>query len=131
MRKVKIAIAALIALLAFSYLIVRGFKESGLYYMKVGELLSSPQVQLKGIRVEGEVVPKSIKRGSELEFEITDGENKLRVIYSGLEIPPAFKEGVPVVVEGIYKPEQKLFEAAKLITKCPSKYEVREGEDDR
>jgi cytochrome c-type biogenesis protein CcmE len=131
MRSFKIAMAAFIAFLGFSYLIVSGFKESGIYYMKVGELLSSPQPQSKRVKVEGDVVRGSIKRGSELEFEITDGEKELKVIYSGVEVPPTFREGIPVVVEGKYKPERELFVAAKIITKCPSKYESREVEDDR
>lgn len=130
MRKMKLVIALLIALSGFSYLLVNGFKESGIYYMKVGELLDSPEVQSKKIKLEGDVVDESIRKDSPqlkeaIEFEITDGENKLKVIYSGVSMPPAFKEGIPVVVEGRYKSEQKLFEASKLITKCPSKYEAK------
>lgn len=83
MRKLKIAIASLIALSGFSYLIISGFNESGVYYMKVRELLDSSHAGKK-VKVEGDVAAGSIKKDShQLEFEITDGRNKLRVSYSG------------------------------------------------
>lgn len=131
MRKMKIFIASLIAISGFSYLLISGFKESGIYYMKVGEVLNSPQVKSKKIKVEGDVVDGSIRKGKAIKFEITDGENKLKVVYSGVETPPRFKAGIPVILEGKYESEQKLFEAVKIITKCPSKYEAKEVKSDR
>jgi len=99
--------------------------------MKVGELLRSPQVYSKRIKVEGKVVQGSLKREKMVEFEITDGRNRIRVVYGGEEIPPTFREGAPVIVEGRYWPEGKFFEAKRIITKCPSKYEAKGEKDDR
>ena len=130
-RRVKVLAASFIALSGLSYLIVSGLKESGIYYMKVGELLRSPQVYSKRIKVEGKVVQGSLKREKMVEFEITDGRNRIRVVYGGEEIPPTFREGAPVVVEGRYRPEGKFFEAKRIITKCPSKYEAKGEKDDR
>ena len=128
MRKAKLAIALIIALSGFSYLLITGLKESGVYYVRVGEFLNSPHLRAKRVRVEGRVVEGSVRRGAKLEFEITDGEGRLRVIYTAGGIPPAFGEGAPVVVEGRYNAELGLFEAVRLITKCPSKYEAEDGD---
>ena len=131
MRRFKIAIAALIAFLGFSYLIISSFRESSVYYMKVGELLSSSQPPTGRVKVEGDVVQGSLRKGDMIEFEITDGRNRIRVVYGGEEIPPTFREGAPVIVEGRYWPEGKFFEAKRIITKCPSKYEAKGEKDDR
>ena len=120
MKKVRFAVLGLVALSGFSYLIVSGLKGSSTYYLRVGELKASPRPER--VRVEGDVVRGSIRKGRELEFEVTDGEDKLKVIYKGV-VPPSFKEGVPVVVEGRYRPEGTFY-AERIITKCPSKYEA-------
>ena len=124
MRKLKTALAALVALSGFSYLVVSGFKETKIYWAEVGELLSSPELQGRRVRVGGEVVPGSVWKGGTLEFEVTDGERQLRVEYCG-PVPPLFGEGRPVVVEGRYRPEQGVFRADRLMTRCPSKYEAK------
>jgi cytochrome c-type biogenesis protein CcmE len=61
----------------------------------------------------------------ELRFEILDeNETPLSVYYKGVQ-PDNFTEDVIVIVEGFIG-ENGVFEAEKVMTKCPSKYE---GED--
>lgn len=61
----------------------------------------------------------------ELRFEIFDqNETSLSVFYKGVQ-PDNFTEDVIVIVEGFIG-ENGVFEAEKVMTKCPSKYE---GED--
>jgi cytochrome c-type biogenesis protein CcmE len=61
----------------------------------------------------------------ELRFEILDeNETPLSVFYKGVQ-PDNFTEDVIVIVEGFIG-ENGVFEAEKVMTKCPSKYE---GED--
>ncbi|WP_313799436.1 cytochrome c maturation protein CcmE [Cytobacillus sp.] len=62
----------------------------------------------------------------ELTFEIVDEESSspLPIIYKGVK-PDNFSEDVIVIVEGFIK-DNGVFEAEKVQTKCPSKYE---GED--
>jgi cytochrome c-type biogenesis protein CcmE len=61
----------------------------------------------------------------ELRFEIQDeNETPLSVFYKGVQ-PDNFTEDVIVIVEGFIG-ENGVFEAEKVMTKCPSKYE---GED--
>lgn len=61
----------------------------------------------------------------ELRFEIQDENGTpLSVFYKGVQ-PDNFTEDVIVIVEGFIG-ENGVFEAEKVMTKCPSKYE---GED--
>jgi cytochrome c-type biogenesis protein CcmE len=62
----------------------------------------------------------------ELTFEIVDEETNasLPVIYNGVK-PDNFSDDVIVIVEGFIR-DNGMFEAEKVQTKCPSKYE---GED--
>ncbi|HID56066.1 TPA: cytochrome c maturation protein CcmE [Candidatus Poribacteria bacterium] len=131
-RRMKVLTASFIALSGLSYLIVSGLKESGIYYMKVGELVRSPPDSSKRVKVEGDILQGSLKKGEVIQFEITDGQGRIKVFYSGKAIPPNFREGTPVVVEGRYNPKDNSFQAERIITKCPSKYEAKgEKDDDR
>lgn len=62
----------------------------------------------------------------ELTFEIVDEETNasLPIIYNGVK-PDNFSDDVIVIVEGFVR-DNGMFEAEKVQTKCPSKYE---GED--
>lgn len=61
----------------------------------------------------------------ELRFEIyEEGQGTLEIFHKGIK-PDNFTEDVIVLVEGFIK-ENGVFEAEKIQTKCPSKYE---GED--
>lgn len=62
----------------------------------------------------------------ELTFEIVDEETNasLPIIYNGVK-PDNFSDDVIVIVEGFIR-DNGMFEAEKVQTKCPSKYE---GED--
>lgn len=61
----------------------------------------------------------------ELEFEIYDeNDSTLPVFHKGIK-PDNFSDDVIVIVEGFMN-DQGVFEAERVTTKCPSKYE---GED--
>ncbi|KKK38428.1 hypothetical protein WQ57_09600 [Mesobacillus campisalis] len=61
----------------------------------------------------------------ELRFEIYDeNETVLQVFHKGVQ-PDNFTDDVIVIVEGFFQ-DDGIFEAEKVMTKCPSKYE---GED--
>jgi cytochrome c-type biogenesis protein CcmE len=57
-----------------------------------------------------------------LTFKMTDGKETIDVIYTGdkPDIPPDYKE-IQVIATGKFNNDS--FEAFKLLTKCPSKYE--------
>lgn len=78
------------------------------------------------VRVGGTVLDGSVQYDSKkgnLHFTITDGESKLPVVFEGIA-PNTFRPGVEVVVEGRYV-SKNIFEADKIMAKCPSKYEAQ------
>ena len=64
----------------------------------------------------------------QLAFQVADREelSKVDVLYTGIK-PDSFKEGEGVVVEGTYDHQNRKINATKLMTKCPSKYEAKDG----
>ncbi|MCM3670130.1 cytochrome c maturation protein CcmE [Mesobacillus maritimus] len=97
--------------LTISDVMANAEKYDGDYIMTEG-LLNKESVQWNADKIE-------------LQFEIYDeNETKLPVVYEGVQ-PDNFTEDVIVIVEGFIS-KNGVFEAEKVMTKCPSKYE---GED--
>ena len=61
-----------------------------------------------------------LMKEKELKFIVTDFENELNVIYSGV-IPNLFAEGKGVVAEGFLK-DRNLFLATKILAKHDENY---------
>ena len=62
-------------------------------------------------------------------FTLTDESNgELIVFHNGVK-PQNFEHAEQVVILGKYSLEKKLFEADKVLTKCPSKYQKEEKND--
>jgi len=113
----------IIVLAAVGYLGYKAFSASATYYYTVSEF-SAQQSSFpdKSVRVSGNVSDGSIERqGTTLKFTLTDGQNSLPVVFTGV-IPDSFKEGGEAVVQGKLNSEG-VFEARTLLAKCPSKYE--------
>lgn len=119
-----ILIASAIGIMLFASVPSAGGKE-----ISITELVNDGK-QYKGeyVVTQGLLAAESVQWNSdeiELEFQIYD-ENDVRlpVFYPGIK-PDNFSEDVIVIVDGIMN-EKGVFEAERLQTKCPSKYE---GED--
>lgn len=129
-KKVKFIIGGITIAVAIIYLIYSGIQKGGLYYLTVSELKEQGSIAYgQSVRVNGNVLDGSIQWDFEegvLRFIISDGENKLSIIYRGVA-PDTFRGGIEVVVEGKYAAEN-IFEADKIMAKCPSKYEAQENE---
>jgi cytochrome c-type biogenesis protein CcmE len=115
--------AAAIMILFFSTMPSAGSKE-----ISVEELLTK-NYKDEYVLTQGLLKQESVKWDAdkiELKFEIVDEESRavLPINYKGVK-PDNFTEDVIVIVEGFIK-ENGVFEAEKVQTKCPSKYE---GED--
>ena len=123
-------------LAAFGYLFTSGMKASQVYYLTVHEYqeraASLPPDE--PFRISGRVEPDSVvlsDTGLDLQFTVYDpGSEKatLAVAYHGV-VPDTFMENSEVVVEGTMK--QSVFQAHKLLAKCPSKYEALAEEETR
>ncbi|MBI5186713.1 MAG: cytochrome c maturation protein CcmE [Nitrospinae bacterium] len=125
-KKMKFAVGSGIIILTIAYLVITGVSKTSTYFLSLAELAErGPSIHGTGIRVKGNVVAGSIKRemGSLMvDFQISDDSKKtLPVHYKGV-VPDLFKEGIDVVVEGHVAPDG-VFQAATLLTSCPSKYE--------
>jgi len=122
----KLLIGGSIILIVVAYLFWSGMKDSSVYFMTVEEFFNQvDQVEGKGTRVNGDIVPGSINWDAQnilLTFQLTDGKNVLNVRHNGVA-PDTFIEGLSVVVEGKY--ENGIFNATQIMTKCPSKYEAK------
>jgi len=127
---VRLLMVSLVVVGAVGYLILTGVKATGMRYLTVTELARMPLApKSEGFRLDGKVVPGSIQydqKEPKLAFHMTDGKAQVAVLYAGL-MPDAFADGREVVVEGTYHQDQRVLEASKLVTKCPSKYEVKPG----
>jgi cytochrome c-type biogenesis protein CcmE len=130
----KYTILGLTLAVALGYLFVSGMRSSMVYYLTLEELSLRPPGVGEGVRLAGWVKDGSIA-GTPLDgrisFIITDGSREMPVRYHG-QVPDTFEDGAEVIVEGIFR-AQPVFEAATMLAKCPSKYEVageqaREGE---
>lgn len=123
-KNLKFVIGGIILILAIIYLVYTGIQKAGVYYLTVSELKnggSSSQGEV--VKVNGKVTDGTIKwDGQSLNFIITDGKQDLQVRYRGVA-PDTFKNGTEVVVRGLWEPGS-IFQADKIMAKCPSKYEA-------
>jgi len=129
-KRTKFFIGGLIILVVVGYLVYTGIRDLGVYYFTVSELkeevLTSKKVYNQGVRVGGKVSVGTVVYEPAkmiLNFELTDGKEKIKVYYKGI-VPDAFKEDNEVLVEGKYS-EDGLFRATMLLAKCPSKYKAK------
>lgn len=100
------------------------------YYMSVDEAMTQRgELSGKLVRLHGRVVAGTLQKkpGSlEHRFAIFAKDRWAEVNYRGL-LPDAFKDCAEVVVNGRFAEGGEAFSAAKVVAKCPSKYDVKRG----
>jgi cytochrome c-type biogenesis protein CcmE len=120
----RFAAAAAVVVVAIIALVVFSLRGSTAYYVTPGELAAGPVRTTDHVRVAGTVVAGSIhKEGSTTMFDVTDGTSKVAVTTEDL-LPDTFAPGVEVVAEGAMT-RRGVFSAAKVLAKCPSKFQAR------
>lgn len=103
-------------------LVLGGLGSNSVYFLNVSEALAMPRADLGPARLFGAVARSRADSGA-LSFELADAQDpdaRIPVTYSG-PLPDAFRQGAEVIVEGRMQPDGQ-FSAARLMTKCPSKY---------
>jgi cytochrome c-type biogenesis protein CcmE len=145
-KGVQIAIGVATALVGLAAVLKLGASDEGTfsYYASVDAFLSAPAAPAaRGQRVHGFVVAGSIARdlvAGHVDFRIADqgSSQELKVRYHGIDTPDLFRDGAEVVVEGRVTPAQGagegaarsgVFDARRVLAKCPSKYEARPGQE--
>ncbi len=130
--KPKIIIGVAIIVGALAFLIFSGFKDNASYYLTVSELYAKENITSNdGVRVHGYVDPQTIEWNAqdiEVYFDLYEESDTIRVYYKGVK-PDQLADAQQVVAEGHLR-DDGIFQANKLMLKCPSKYEVdaTEGE---
>jgi len=137
-KGVQIAGGATLIALLFTWYASSNF-EGIAYYQTLAEFQEQAESKIgQATRVHGFVAPGSIERdvaAKQVRFAVqndpphaqTDAGDPLPVVYAGLETPDLFGEGAEVVVEGrLAAPGGgAVFQASKVMAKCPSKFEAK------
>ncbi len=104
------------------------------YTVELGEVVDDPAAhEGRTLTVEGDLTPGSIQfreEPCEWRFRIQQGEQELPVAFPQCTVPDTFRDGfgVQVTVRGRIG-EGGAFHADQIMTRCPSKYEMREMEE--
>ena len=110
-------------LLAFAGFALNSFRETLTPYVSFEQARSLT----RSLQIAGALVPESSRYDTEDEallFTLSEAESDqtLRIRYLGLK-PANFEEAISIVAIGRFDPERDLFQADKLLVKCPSKYQ--------
>ena len=123
--KVKLRILFLVALISSIiltiFLILKSLEENVVYFLSPTEVKSLNELTRDKIRIGGMVKENSIDISSEkINFVITDFNNEINVMYSGL-VPNLFQENKGVVAEGFLE-DKNYFKAEKILAKHDENY---------
>ncbi|MDQ3987201.1 MAG: cytochrome c maturation protein CcmE [Actinomycetota bacterium] len=131
-RRAKFAAGGIAALLIVAGLIAWAMSRPGstAFYLTVSELTESTAAGATDYRVNGNVVPDSLKReGVRTSFAITDGRRELDIV-TDQALPDAFwtayendPGSVEIVAQGRY--DGRTFAASQVLAKCPSKFKAQ------
>ncbi|MGA8942800.1 MAG: cytochrome c maturation protein CcmE [Thermoactinomyces sp.] len=122
----KIIIGLVLAAAALAFLMFSSIPATGSKEIAISDLVKNAK-KYRGevVMTQGLLNAKTVKWDAdkiELEFEIyDDGKHSLPVFHKGIK-PDNFSNDIIVIVEGFMR-EDGVFEAEKVQTKCPSKYE--------
>ena len=124
-RKVKLRILFLVTLILSIiltiFLILKSLEENVVYFLSPTEVKSLNELTQDKIRIGGMVKENSIDISSEkINFVITDFNNEINVMYSGL-VPNLFQENKGVVAEGFLE-DKNYFKAEKILAKHDENY---------
>jgi cytochrome c-type biogenesis protein CcmE len=130
-------VGLLIGLLAIGggmlMLVMTSFDNGGSWSRSVDKFVSEKdRMSDRNVKVTGMLVKGSLKKRDtpcEYRFELSKAEATLPVRYAGCVVPDTFRDvpnmDVEVTVDGKLDPAGH-FQAAQIMAKCPSKYEMQE-----
>ena len=118
-RRAWIAVALIAAALGF--LVFRGLGDATVYFLTADEAVSQRNaLGDRRFRVEGEVVPGSVRRGAQgVTFRIREGGVTVDVLHRG-DPPELFQPGIPVVLEGRWEGER--FGSDRILVRHTEEY---------
>ena len=120
-QRLLIILISLILLALATILILINSKNNLIFFYTPTELMNSSVKINDKIRIGGMVKKNSINISSEkINFVITDFNNEINVMYSGL-VPNLFQENKGVVAEGFLE-DKNYFKAEKILAKHDENY---------
>ena len=121
-KRASLLATTLLASIIGIFFILQSLNKNILYFKSPTDIKISQDINYnKKIRVGGMVKKDSLNiKDEEIEFIITDFENEINVIYSGV-VPNLFTEGKGVVAEGYLK-DKNFFLATKILAKHDENY---------
>jgi len=126
MKTKPLYLLGVVLLLGFAGFSLSSFKETLTPYVPYAKARSGERiVQVAGALDKGS--SSYVASQESLYFNLLDPKSKetLRVRYKGLK-PANFEDAISIVAIGRFDPGSKVFEADKLLVKCPSKYQGAE-----
>jgi|SRR5690625_168638 len=131
-KNTKVIFGSAMILLAILVLLVAVTPASSGYEITIGHLKDNPQEYTESyITTEGYLLAESVDWNAddiELRFEIEDEDGHILPVYHHGVQPDNFEDDVIIIVHG-YLQDDGVFEAEKIQTRCPSKYEGMDAED--
>ena len=119
-----LAVGLAVAGLAITALLtLRAFDENMMFYIEISDVAKGNVPDDRNFRVGGLVVANSVKRETgelEVQFTLTDLENQLDVVYSGV-LPDLFREGQGIIARGRMNEDGK-FQAEDVLAKHDENY---------
>ena len=100
-RMLAVGLAA-VGLAVAAVLSLRAFEENMMFYIEISEVAKGNVPKDRSFRVGGLVVEGSVEREPgdlEIRFTLTDLDDQLDVLYSGL-LPDLFREGQGIIAHG-------------------------------
>ncbi|MHC4716597.1 MAG: cytochrome c maturation protein CcmE [Planctomycetota bacterium] len=128
----KLLVGGTVLAVALGYLAYRGVAAGKSYYMSVDAYLADPSCRGQRVRLHGFVAGQNLSTSVQdglTAFELSGESRRVRVRYTGV-VPDTFRAGGEVVVTGRMGPDG-VFEARELLTKCASKYEMKQMAKER
>lgn len=132
-KNTKVLVGTVLIITAILTLLVAATPGSSGVEVSIVQLQADPAkyTQSEYLLTQGYIIEDSIDWNAdkiELRFKVKDeAGNTLDVIHPGVK-PDNFSEGIIAILEGSYRPDG-IFEAEKVKTRCPSKYEGRDPKD--
>ncbi len=125
LKRFKLILVAGGILVAAAALVLFALQEQIVYFNTPTDIQTGKVELGQHVRVGGMVVDGSVtKNGTQVLFSVTDNENSIDTIFSGV-LPDLFREGQGVVMEGSLTPEN-IFEAKTVLAKHDENYVPKE-----
>lgn len=129
-KKHKMSLGVLVIAVAIGFLILSGFGGNTGYQVALADLINNgAQYDGQFVLAEGKLVPGTDKWDAQairLEFMLTDGQNEVPVVYHDVAPDNFDYPHAELIVKGTWDEGQGFFQADKIETRCPSKYEAVE-----